>query len=361
MIAPPPRILMTTDAVGGVWRYTLDLARRWKMRGTRPVVALLGPVPESARAEESGLAVVHTGLPLDWTAPNAGMVSAAAQTIAHLAQDCDASSIHLHTPALVPDACPVPVVAVAHSCVRTWWQAVRGGTPLPSDLAWRAGMVDRGLRCADAVIAPSHSFASVLRGAYGPVLDIVVIRNGGERWSGPDRRKAARAITAGRLWDEGKNVDTLDRAAGRIATPVLAAGPAEGPNGARIQTRHLKLLGPLLPRQLERLVSSSRIFVSLSRYEPFGLAVLEAAQTGAALVLSDIPTFHELWDGAAVFVPPDDDAAAAVQIAALAEAPGDWSGRARERAQAYTAETMADATLAVHRRLALASETRRAA
>jgi glycosyltransferase involved in cell wall biosynthesis len=34
--------------------------------------------------------------------------------------------------------------------------------------------------------------------------------------------------------------------------------------------------------------------------------VVEAAISGAALVLSDIPTFRELWDGAALFIGADD-------------------------------------------------------
>src|SRR5947199_312178 len=48
------------------------------------------------------------------------------------------------------------------------------------------------------------------------------------------------------------------------------------------------------------------IFASPALYEPFGLTVLEAAAAGCALVLSDIPSFRELWSGAAVFVDPAD-------------------------------------------------------
>jgi glycosyltransferase involved in cell wall biosynthesis len=53
-------------------------------------------------------------------------------------------------------------------------------------------------------------------------------------------------------------------------------------------------------------MQAAAIFVSPARYEPFGLSVLEAAGAGCALVLSDIPTFRELWDGAAIFVSADD-------------------------------------------------------
>jgi glycosyltransferase involved in cell wall biosynthesis len=48
-------------------------------------------------------------------------------------------------------------------------------------------------------------------------------------------------------------------------------------------------------------MEAASIFVSPALYEPFGLSVLEAARAGCALLLSDIPTFRELWDGAAIF------------------------------------------------------------
>ena len=48
------------------------------------------------------------------------------------------------------------------------------------------------------------------------------------------------------------------------------------------------------------------IVVSASRYEPFGLAALEGARSGAPLVLSDIATYRELWRGAALFFNPQD-------------------------------------------------------
>jgi glycosyltransferase involved in cell wall biosynthesis len=48
-------------------------------------------------------------------------------------------------------------------------------------------------------------------------------------------------------------------------------------------------------------MQAAAIFVSPSLYEPFGLSVLEAANAGCALLLSDIPTFRELWSGAAMF------------------------------------------------------------
>ncbi len=87
------------------------------------------------------------------------------------------------------------------------------------------------------------------------------------------------------------------------------------------------------------------MFASPSRYEPFGLAVLEAAQAGQALVLADIPTFRELWDGAALFA-SDDGFAAALRRAL--DDPARLAAAARKRAGRYTAEVMAERTLALH-------------
>jgi glycosyltransferase involved in cell wall biosynthesis len=66
------------------------------------------------------------------------------------------------------------------------------------------------------------------------------------------------------------------------------------------------MLGALAPEELRREMQQAAIFVSPALYEPFGLSVLEAACAGCALVLADLPSFRELWSGAALFVGPRD-------------------------------------------------------
>jgi glycosyltransferase involved in cell wall biosynthesis len=103
------------------------------------------------------------------------------------------------------------------------------------------------------------------------------------------------------------------------------------------------------------------VFASVALYEPFGLAVLEAAQAGCPLVLSDIPTFRELWDGAAVFVGSDDDAAIAAALEGLLRDPEERAragAAARERAGRYTVGAMTAGVLGVYRDL-LAARTAR--
>jgi glycosyltransferase involved in cell wall biosynthesis len=159
-------------------------------------------------------------------------------------------------------------------------------------------------------------------------------------------------FTAGRLWDEGKNIALLDRAAARLSVPVLAAGPTEGPNGARIALSHIRPLGGLSPTDVAQHLAAKPIFVSPARYEPFGLAVLEAAQAGCALVLSDLPTFRELWEGAALFVAPEDESALAAAIESLTadQALQDSLGaKASEHARRYSVDRMVEGIVAVYR------------
>jgi len=149
-----------------------------------------------------------------------------------------------------------------------------------------------------------------------------------------------------------KNLRTLDAAAARIAIPFHAAGETRAPHGEIVQAEHLRLLGQLDSAALAARLAERPVFVSGATFEPFGLAVLEAAGAHCALVLSDIPTFRELWDGAAVFVDPHDAEGFAKAIEAIVDAPERRTalGRAaHERAQRYTPDRMAG-TMARHYR-----------
>ena len=342
------RLLLTTDAVGGVWRYTADLARGLAARDVECVVAVMGPAASEAQRRElegvRGVTLAQTGLPLDWTAENAGALAEASGKLAAMAALTGVTGIHLHAPALVGEArWPAPVVAVAHSDVGTWWRAVRGGEP-PAEFAWRIAATGAGLRAAARVIVPSGSHGKALREVYGDVVGSIVL-NGAvppPDMSGVVRERAV--LTAGRLWDEGKGVAMLDRAAAGL--PVRAAGPVSGPNGASIAIDNLALLGSLDAAGMARAYAGASVFISMARYEPFGLSVLEAAQAGMRLLLADIPTFRELWVGVAAFVADEIELPRALRWALRAE--GD--GGAQKRSGRYTLERMVEGTLSVHRR-----------
>ena len=162
------------------------------------------------------------------------------------------------------------------------------------------------------------------------------------------------AFTAGRLWDEAKNTRTLDAAAARLAFPFHAAGPVRAPHGEQVEFEHLHLLGQLDAAGMAARLAARPVFVSAATFEPFGLAVLEAAGSGCPLVLADIPTFRELWDGTALFVQPGDAKGFAsaiedcVQDLPLRTTLGD---AALARSARYSADRMAGEVAAHYRQL----------
>ncbi|PWC36106.1 glycosyltransferase family 4 protein [Azospirillum sp. TSO35-2] len=357
--AKPPHVLMTADSVGGVWTYALDLARELAGQGTRVTLAVLGPSPHpdqvAAADAVDGLELIDTGLALDWTAADAATVRRTAEALGDLAGQLGPDVVHLNSPALAADAgFEMPVVGVCHSCMASWWSAVRGGA-MPEDFRWRTELLRRGYQSCDLLVAPSAAFADATAALYG-VERPVVVRNGRcARKATPRRAGGGRerfVFTAGRLWDCGKNVALLDAAARRLDAPVFAAGPLESPTGHRVALDNAKALGRLDGASVAGWMARAPVFASLPLYEPFGLTVLEAAQAGCALVLSDIASFRELWDGAAIFADPTDADALAATLRRLLDDPAEAKrrgGAARRRAARYGMDRLTTGMLNVYR------------
>ncbi len=356
---PALRVFMTADCVGGIWPYALDLARGLAALRVEVTLALLGPAPGARQLVEAagvaGLRLLTTGLPLDWTAPDAASVHTASVQLGVLARRAGADIVHLNNPAFAASGnLDSPLLIVCHSCVATWWAATKDGA-LPADLAWRHDLTGIAYRRADRLAAPTEAFAATTAAAYRLAAPPRVIHNGRAPVAATAPGPAgAFAFTAGRLWDAGKNLAALDRAAARLRVPFLAAGPVQGPDGARISLSHLRLLGRLESGGVASHLASRPVFASAARYEPFGLAVLEAAQAGCALVLSDIPAFHEIWGDAACYVAPDDDAGFADAIGRLLRDPSLRQRRglaAQARGARYTVDAMVAGTTALYREM----------
>lgn len=353
----PLHVLMTADAVGGVWTYALDLAAAAVQHNVHTTLVVLGPSPEPdqqrAARDIPGLRLMIAGAPLDWTADTPEALASSARPVEWIAERVRPDIVHLNSPALAAHArFAAPVVGVCHSCVGTWWAAVRGGEP-PRDFRWRMDVLTRGYAACDRLAAPSHAFAQATAEVYG--VRPAVVLNGRRPYTAsprPPSQRNRQVFSAGRLWDPGKNVVTLDAAARRIAVPVMAAGPLTGPGDARTVLDHVRPLGRLEAAAVTGGMGASPVFVSTALYEPFGLTALEAAQAGCALVLSDISTFRELWNDAAVFFPARDDHALAEIVSGLLQDPArmdDLGARASRRAGRYGVDAMAAATIALWR------------
>lgn len=352
------RVLLTADAVGGVWQYATDLASGLSVLGVEAVLAVMGPPPSNEQRNNArsiaGLTLVETGLPLDWLADDPADVGAAGRALAELADRHDVDVVQLHAGALGAEAAfGRPVVAVAHSCLGTWWRATKGREP-DGAFRWRSELTGQGLARVDRVVAPTAAFAEATRAVHDLRELPTTVHNGRTLSSAIPTARRDFAFTAGRLWDKGKNVETLDRAASRLPFPLHAAGPIEGPSGDRVDLAHIHALGTLSDGEIASWLAARPVFVSAALYEPFGLAVLEAAAAGCALVLSDIPTFRELWHGVAVFVDPMDEVGFAEAVRLVVHddfARAEMSRRAKLRAAEFSVEAMASKMADIYRTL----------
>jgi glycosyltransferase involved in cell wall biosynthesis len=153
----------------------------------------------------------------------------------------------------------------------------------------------------------------------------------------------ALVLTAGRLWDEGKNVRALCAAAPSLPWPVYVAGDNAAAGRDPEPLPNVRHLGQLNAGSMDAWLSRAAIYALPARYEPFGLSVLEAAMAGCALVLGDIPSLRENWEEAAVFVPPGDIPAITRALRDLIDdeaARQSLALRARERAGRFTPDRM---------------------
>ncbi len=295
------------------------------------------------------------GLPIDWLCEGPEPIYAAGEAIATIAAARQVDLVQLNMPTLgARTRFGVPVVAVMHGCIATWWDAANG-TTLPIEFRWQRTATHQALLAADAVVAPSATHAGEVARHYGLVQAPLAIHNGrSPLLAASDARPARSLFTAGRLWDRVKDTAVLDRVAARVSVPFRAAGTTRGPHGETVTPNHLTLLGQLGTEALAAELAARPIFVSAARFEPFGLAVLEAAAAGCPLVLSDIATFHELWDGAATFVPVGDADGYVAAIEALLGDPARATmlgDAARDRAARYTPAATAAQMAALYAQL----------
>jgi glycosyltransferase involved in cell wall biosynthesis len=315
------RVLMTIDAAGGVWRYAMDLARGLGAHGVETAFLGFGPRPApEAEAEALALGPLDWAeAPLDWMAENAAALEAVPAIVAASAARARADLVQVNVPSQAAGLpAGLPVVAVHHSCVATWFRAVKGAA-LPDAWSWQAQLTRAGLRRAEAVVTPSVAHGRAVAAAYGNPRVRVVPNAVEAEECAPEGLPYIAA--SGRWWDEGKGGAVLDAAARRTLWPVVMAGPVRSPGTPDFAPRHACATGTLPHPAAAALVRNAGVFVGPSLYEPFGLAVAEAARAARPLVLSDIPTYRELWGDAALYVPPRDPEALAATVNCLAADP----------------------------------------
>lgn len=343
----PARVLMTADAVGGVWQYALELGRGLCRGGTRVVLAVMGPEPTpdqvAAAATIEGLSLRHRPYRLEWMRGCERDLADAALWLADLEAEFAPDIVHINGYAHATGSWRAPGVVVCHSCVTTWWRAVHG-CAAPADWQAYQERVGQGLRAADLLVAPTRAFLEDLLRTYGVGAASTVIHNGRGAPFGLQAPKEPIVISCGRAWDTAKGIDSLAGIAQHLSWPVYLAGETRSPDGGSLlPTSGIGSLGRLEEDALAQWLARASVFALPARYEPFGLSVLEAALSGCALVLGDIATLKELWDGAALFVDPNDQATLEETLSRLIEDEAfrrAMAVRALRRAQRYRPETM---------------------
>ncbi|EWY38105.1 glycosyl transferase family 1 [Skermanella stibiiresistens SB22] len=341
---------MTADAVGGVWDYALELARGLALRGIRVTLAVMGPAPSPTQRAQAtsvqGLDLRHGDFKLEWMEGAESDMAPAGDWLLDLADHVKPDVIHLNGYAHAALPWNKPVLVVGHSCVLSWWRAVHDAEA-PTNWRPYADRVSAGLVAAGAVVAPTQAMLDALETHYGPIVNGKVIWNGRNSANWQARvEKEPSIISVGRIWDEAKNIRVLDGVAAELDWPVEVAGSWRSPNGGSTEdapTANLRRLGQLGPEELADRYGRASIFALPARYEPFGLSILEAAMSGCALVLGDLPSLRELWTGAAVFVPPDEPATLSRELRRLIAEPDRLRGlatAARQRARGYGTERM---------------------
>lgn len=346
---------MTTDCAGGVWTYSIELCRGLAPVGTQVILATMGAPPTAEhRAEVAALPhvqLVESNFKLEWMDDPWADIEAAGNWLLDLEKRHRPDIIHLNGYVHANLPWGAPVIVVSHSCVLSWWQAVKRGAA-PSCWARYSTAVSGGLASADMVIAPSQAMLNEIARHYGKPALGHVIYNGRDASHFTSRRsKESMVLAVGRLWDEAKNISALAKTADRLPWQVWVVGDSISPSGKAIDLPNLKITGRCSPREVAKMLSMAAIYALPARYEPFGLSALEAALSACALVLGDIPSLREIWGDAATYVDPDDEQMLASAINRLIANPSERQAQARRalaRAQLYSTGRMTSGYLTMY-------------
>jgi glycogen(starch) synthase len=351
------RVLMTADTLGGVWSHALELAAGLGRRGVHVALATMGaPVSEMQRAALARLPTVtlhESSYRLEWMADPWPDVRAAGDWLLQLERQLKPDVVHLNQFAFGALPFMAPTLLVAHSCVLSWWRAVHGA-PAPAEWTPYRRAVGQGLAGADWVGAPTHAMLASLAQNYGHARGGVVLPNARSPAAYAPARKEPFVLSAGRLWDAAKNLSALEAVAPRLAWPVYVAGSNAQPTGGVRESRNVTPLGELAPEALAAQFARAAIYALPARYEPFGQTALEAALSGCALVLGDVPSLREVWGPAAMYVPPDDHEALHTALRRLIAGKAlreRYARKARVRALQFSPRRMVDAYLAAYRQV----------
>ncbi|MEO8725272.1 MAG: glycosyltransferase family 4 protein, partial [Acidobacteriaceae bacterium] len=298
------RVLVTADTVGGVWTYTRELVTGLTRQGHEVVLVSLGGMPTDEQASWINglprLAFYPTAYKLEWMQDSANDLKASQTFLSRLIAKSRPDLLHFSQYCYGALECDIPKVVVAHSDVVSWQVAVHGEEPGPEPwIEQYREVVMKGLAGADAVVGVTSWMLRQIETHYaGPVLKKVIYNGRNPRLFSPDSSKQHYAVSVGRLWDPAKQVNLLLEI--DAPPPIRIAGGERHPesgasSAAKARKRGVEFLGVQSEEALRELYSRASIYIATSRYEPFGLAAVEAALSGCAILANDIESLREVW------------------------------------------------------------------
>ena len=250
----------------------------------------------------------------------------------------------VHTQYALPFRSPCPVVVTIHDL------SFEHGLMGRRDRLVFERVVPRAAREAARVLTVSERTKRDLVEHYGiPPERIVVTPNGVD----PAFHPATQAAPAARPYalavgaiQERKNQPAALAAAREAGLELVVVGPVKDERvAAELREGGARLEGYVEVERLAELYRGAACLVQSSRYEGFGLPVVEAMASGTPVVTVPDPALVEVAGDAAVVVPEEELAAG---IRRALEERDTLAAAGLERARAFTWEAAARATVAAY-------------
>jgi glycosyltransferase involved in cell wall biosynthesis len=250
-----------------------------------------------------------------------------------------------HTQHALPVRAPCPCVVTVHDVSF----ARDPGLMSRKDRTVFRLVVPRAVRRSERVLTVSERTKDDIVELYGASPDrVVVTPNGVDPTFTPGTGARDYVLSVGAIQLRKNQLAALE-AATAVGLPLVVVGPEkDAALAAELRNRGARLEGYVDTLRLAELYRGAACLVQSSRYEGFGLPVVEAMASGTPVVAVPDPALREVAGDAAVFV---EEAALGDGIrTALAERER-LVAAGIERARSFSWRASAEKTLAVYREI----------